>query len=388
MIKWNGRQLYPARKTPYKADINELMKPLSEKGFKGNLWGSVILNVEKEVETTPAVTPSNTPTPTITPSATANPTPTPSATANPTPTPTYTPSSTPLSYLLDLYSTDVYNAHSLRLLSSSYVGDAIRVRRDLDQAETDIGFIGQDLDIATLETFMSGSTRGYITTWYDQTGNGRDMEQATALGQAVIYESGAVLVDGNGKARAKFNGNAGNNNPNWYSNNSGIATANLAVFAVAERNTTSGVEFTLWTSSDPLLNNDATNKGTPILTTELNNVADTLGTFNNWVSYTGQVTVSQSPDSITEPFIGTYDRSGTTVTITSVSANVNVTNSGTQTWSSSPTGNNKQAMGLSGTIAGVNCWAGYIQEMVVYDQSKTTSASGIKTNMNSYYGIY
>jgi len=124
------------------------------------------------------------------------------------------------------------------------------------------------------------------------------------------------------------------------------------------------------------------------LVAELNNVANTFGTFDNWITYTGNISVSQSPDSVNVPFIGGYDRSGTTVTITSVSTNVDVSTVGTQTWISSTTGGNVMSMGLSGTIAGANAWAGYYQELVVYKQSKTTSASGIKTNMNSYYNVY
>jgi hypothetical protein len=379
-IRWNGKKWYLPKPKKYEADINELMKPLGEKAFKGNIWGSVITNVYKEAESgpppTPSVTPSNTPTST--------------PTSTPPVTPSYTPSPTPVSYLLDLYSADAYGAYSLRKLSSTYLGDAIRVRRDLDNAETDIGFVGEDLDISTLTTFMAGSVRGYITTWYDQTGVSADMVQSTALRQAVIYDSGAVLVDGNGKARAQFNGNAGNNNPSFYNAYlpNSIATGNTAVFAIAERTTTTGADFALWTASDPLFNGVAYNQHTPLLVAELNNVANTFGTFDNWITYTGNISVSQSPDSVNVPFIGGYDRSGTTVTITSVSTNVDVSTVGTQTWISSTTGGNVMSMGLSGTIAGANAWAGYYQELVVYKQSKTTSASGIKTNMNSYYNVY
>ena len=101
---WGGKKWRPAdmpKKQPkINQSIEELLKPLSEKSFKGNVWGSQIMNVEKET-TTPIVSPS--PTPTVTPTQSVTPSITPSVTPSisvtPTPTPTITPtpsSSTPL----------------------------------------------------------------------------------------------------------------------------------------------------------------------------------------------------------------------------------------------------------------------------------------------------
>jgi len=109
-MKWGNKNWKPAgrpnRQPKINQDINELLKPLSEKGFKGNVWGSVITNVQKDgVQPTPQPTPSITPTasvnPSVTPSISVSVTPTPSITptpsvsSSPTPTPTPTPSSTP-----------------------------------------------------------------------------------------------------------------------------------------------------------------------------------------------------------------------------------------------------------------------------------------------------
>ena len=97
---WGGKKWRPAdmpKKQPkINQSIEELLKPLSEKNFKGNVWGSQIMNVEKET-TTPIVSPS--PTPTVTPTQSVTPSITPSVTPSisvtPTPTITPTPSSTP-----------------------------------------------------------------------------------------------------------------------------------------------------------------------------------------------------------------------------------------------------------------------------------------------------
>jgi hypothetical protein len=97
-IRWNGKKFYPQKPKPYKPDINELMKPLSEKVGKGNVWGSQVMNVLKEesVPVSPTPTPSVTPTltPTLTPTSTVTPTPSITPTSTVTPTPSVTPTQT------------------------------------------------------------------------------------------------------------------------------------------------------------------------------------------------------------------------------------------------------------------------------------------------------
>jgi len=58
-LKWGGKKFYPQKPKPYVASVNELIKPLSEKVNKGNVWGSVITNVYKDgaAPTPPAWTP-------------------------------------------------------------------------------------------------------------------------------------------------------------------------------------------------------------------------------------------------------------------------------------------------------------------------------------------
>jgi hypothetical protein len=56
--------------------------------------------------------------------------------------------------LLDTYS-GAAAAYSLRRLSGAYTGSAIRVRRASDNTEQDIGFVSNELDTATLESFAA-----------------------------------------------------------------------------------------------------------------------------------------------------------------------------------------------------------------------------------------
>src|SRR6056300_1058660 len=80
--------------------------------------------------------------------------------------------------LLDSYD-GAAAAYSLRLLDKQYSGDAIRVRRDSDDAEQDIGFDSNgDLDVAGISSFC-GVSNGYAVTWFDQSENGHHMTQST-----------------------------------------------------------------------------------------------------------------------------------------------------------------------------------------------------------------
>jgi hypothetical protein len=99
-------------------------------------------------------------------------------------------------------------AYSVRLLKSDYTGSAIRVRRSSDNAEQNIGFTALgNLDTTSLTTFCSG-TNGFVTTWYDQSGNGYNVTQSTAGNQPQIVSSGSILLV-NGKPAIFSNGGTG-----------------------------------------------------------------------------------------------------------------------------------------------------------------------------------
>jgi hypothetical protein len=109
-------------------------------------------------------------------------------------------------YLLDTYS-GAAGAYSLRKLSSTYSGSAIRVRRSSDNAEQNIGFDGSgNLDTTALTTFV-GAGNGFVTTWYDQSGNSYNVTQTTASSQPKIVNSGTVLLS-NTKPIIQTDGNS------------------------------------------------------------------------------------------------------------------------------------------------------------------------------------
>ena len=106
--------------------------------------------------------------------------------------------------LLDTY-TGAAAAYSVRRLYSGYTGACMRVRRDSDNTEQDIGFDSNgDLDTSALATFVGTGNNGYVRTWYGQessggTGSGIDAEQSTAINQPKIYDATSGLFTENGK---------------------------------------------------------------------------------------------------------------------------------------------------------------------------------------------
>lgn len=95
-------------------------------------------------------------------------------------------------------------AWGLRRLVTAYTGPLIRVRRVSDNAEIDIGANAADwLDIAALLAWI-GSTSAYAVTWYDQSGSGLHIMQATAGLQPRIANNGVLELNTAGRPRLRF----------------------------------------------------------------------------------------------------------------------------------------------------------------------------------------
>lgn len=88
-------------------------------------------------------------------------------------------------------------AYGLRRLSSSYTGSCITVRRSSDNTTKNIGFSRfLLLDINDLLSFV-GSGDGFVTGWFDQSGNNVNLSQGTAASQFNIVSSGRLILEGN-----------------------------------------------------------------------------------------------------------------------------------------------------------------------------------------------
>lgn len=93
--------------------------------------------------------------------------------------------------LLDIY-TGASLAYSVRKLRTAYTGSAIRVRRSSDNTEIDIGFDANgNLNTTALLTFV-GAGDGFVSKWYDQSGNSNDGLQTLFGAQPKIVISGVL----------------------------------------------------------------------------------------------------------------------------------------------------------------------------------------------------
>jgi hypothetical protein len=97
--------------------------------------------------------------------------------------------SNPLSAL----SVSVNVAYSLRRLRCAFAGSAIQVRRSSDNATSNIGFTAAgDLDTAALKTFVGVGNSGFVSIWYDQSGNGINVSPPATSNQPRIVNAGFI----------------------------------------------------------------------------------------------------------------------------------------------------------------------------------------------------
>ena len=95
--------------------------------------------------------------------------------------------------LLDTYG-GAAAAYSLRALSTGWLaGDVVEVRRSSDSASQN--FTASQITNGDLVAFC-GIGDGFVSTWYDQSGNGNDATQATTTSQPKIVNAGALVTGG------------------------------------------------------------------------------------------------------------------------------------------------------------------------------------------------
>ena len=102
-------------------------------------------------------------------------------------------STSAFSGLLNLYP-GAAAAYSLRALSSGWLaGDVVEVRRSSDSTTQD--FTASQITNGDLVAFC-GVGDGFVSTWYDQSGNANDATQATTTAQPKIVDAGSLVTGG------------------------------------------------------------------------------------------------------------------------------------------------------------------------------------------------
>ena len=271
-----------------------------------------------------------------------------------------------LPLLLDTYP-NAGIAYSLRKINATYTGDTIAVRRSSDNTSQNIGFDANgNLDTASLLSFV-GANNGFVTTWYDQSGNGRNATQVTQSNQPLIVSSGTLLTL--------------NSKPvvNFYAkslNFSGFGSENFSVFALIKRQST--------TSYGGYLQNVGSSfNGFKIVSREDSNWATTYIKYNG-TSESLSNSRAKSTGSISNTrYLENWVYPNNPSVLYENNVNKTVSTSVLSGWGTNQTqafGSLRYDGGLGGEFD--------IQELIIYPSDQSGNLNAINTNINTYYSIY
>lgn len=273
--------------------------------------------------------------------------------------------------LFDQYGYPAFGA-SLRLLGANYTGSAVRVRRSSDNDEQDIGFVNGELDTASLLSFV-GAGDGFVTTWYDQSGNGNDAVQATASAQPQIVSAGSLLVDS--QSIPTISPIALNAFMTVNSTGILIPSKSLIYTAGVYNDNADGVILSTVESIDydncyTLGSNfQGTNSG--VLSVRLGGVTGTRGTFSESLSGFSNNDKFLTNTLVEQNFGDSDVLFNNTVADGSVSHRANIISPGFFLF---------RAVGFYGNSP--------LQEVIIYDTDVSENRANIETNINNFYNIY
>lgn len=265
-----------------------------------------------------------------------------------------------LPLLLDTYS-GASAAYSLRKLNTAYSGYAITVRRSSDNTSQNIGFEANgNLDTTSLLSFV-GSNNGFVTTWYDQSGNGRDLTQTTATDQPRIVNSGTIETL-NGK-------------PSLY--NYGTTTTSGKKMTVSFGVTLSqpNTIFNLG-SNNFLIGGGYVMDG---IASGNRHIITAMSSTQLYMNAGSSLVLNYSPNSNTQRLL--YNRFNTTSSSIAV-------NNGTAT------NGNAGTQPLTGIIINASYTSNnsstlnHQQEIIIWNADKSSDRTGISNNINSFYSTY
>lgn len=274
---------------------------------------------------------------------------------------------TPL--LLDTYS-GASAGYSLRKLSSTYSGSCISVRRSSDNSEQDIGFVGADLDTTSLLSFV-GAGNGFVTTWHDQSGLGRNAIQTTASNQPIIVASGVVNTL-NGKNAIRFN----------LANNQ---------FLFVNSTTVLNIQDCISTFSVANFVNSGGNYGHIMSKGYGAEGAYALGQYgvNNYMQLWAESDNFQYSSGVTNKNQQYLFSNINTVGANGIKLYQNAILYGQSTTSSNLNGSNDYKFNLGRSDRETSYYIdGNIQEIILYPTNQSININSIDTNINNYYAIY
>ena len=216
-----------------------------------------------------------------------------------------------------------------------------------------------DFDISNFKV-LAFKGAGLVETWYDQSGNSNDVEQATASRQPKIVNSGSLVTDANGHPELDFASD--------FLSKTAFTQGDLEqpnnTFTVAKLNTNDDANRKLYDGT-------VGNKRNMLFLGTVG--SGQFGLYSQIIIYTGETATNDK-----HLFSGLHNGASSELFINSVSK----------------ASGNTGAYSMSGiNIAknhsnDTNFWGGQIQELIIYNSNQSSNRVAIENNINNHYSIY
>ena len=279
--------------------------------------------------------------------------------------------------LLDHFPTSIHSAFSMRKFNS-YAGFGFRIRRNSDDVEADlyyddVGDISLDSVVSNFSSSSSATNLGQfmassgytdsdslgstdnalVATWKDQSGNGRDITQASAGNQPTLVLNG-VLQSQNSVSAIDFSGDR-----LQHSDASSYSQPNTYL-CVAQSDATGG--------NDYMTDGDGSGGR--------NLVVHTGNKKSLWSA--AFASSSEATDTDEHLWFSVFDGSNSVLGI----------DGGSNVLTSTPGTQSQSGFTVGARCSGSNYWDGRIQEVIYYTGDHEGTRTGMEFDINRYYGIY
>lgn len=258
--------------------------------------------------------------------------------------------------LLDEF-TGAAAAYSLRDLTYLRSGPVVRVRRSSNNAEAD--FSAEQVVNGALVSWVGAGNNGFVATWYDQSGNGRDV---TATSQPLLVSNGSVVTR-NGRPALSFASG------NFFRNDLMFHGGAYSTFITAEYGSGSATYMLLPAAAPP--------------TTSVREVVASSG-GGGYAQFTlASNTVGFDVDqSFGDQFNLSILFNGTSFSAFTNGVQRTITATG-------PLGYLQEFFAIGRrAVQGVNPYSGKYQELILYFSDQSASRAAIEFNINAHYSIY
>ena len=203
-----------------------------------------------------------------------------------------------------------------------------------------------------------GSNNGFVSKWYDQSGNTNTAAQTVTGSMPKIYDGGTVTVDGNGALTISYD--ASND---FMETALTLNTEPISVFAVNQTPNGSFIPIVGLGGTSAYLNLEIQNAQDA-------NIRVYAGNGSTYTAY------ASSTGTSTDVMLYSYSKVGN-----ALNGYVN----GAQEISATET---KSSSGVLGFRVRSRGTVTYISEVVIYQSDESTNRTDIESNINTFYNIY